>query len=53
MARSWIGKGWANQARARKAKRFQKFNDRPVLPVTADDLSRDARRMFRKAKRDV
>lgn len=51
MSRSWIGRGWQFQARARKAQKFAKWNERCIRPVTADELSRDARRMMRREKR--
>ena len=51
MSKSWIGRGWQNQARTRKAAKRQKF-ERLQRPVTADELARDARRMLRNLKRD-
>lgn len=51
MSKSWIGRGWANQARIRKAQKFAKFNERYQRPVTAEELSRDAARMLRRLKR--
>lgn len=49
MARSFIGRGWAHQARMRKQARKSKYRSLPQLvraPVTADDLTADADRRF-------
>ena len=46
MSKSWIGRGWQNQAWERKQLRKQKF-ERLQRPVTAADLAADARRILK------